>query len=328
MQVDRLWTGARIATLDPARPGLGVIEDGAIARTTAASPGSGPRAELPALEARERIDLEGRWVTPGLIDCHTHLVYGGNRAHEFELRLAGATYEEIARAGGGILSTVKATRAASEDELVAPGPAAARCADRRRRHHHRDQVGLWPGNGNRGPPAARRAPAGRDAAGLGGDDVPRRARPAARGRRRQGRLHRAPVRPDAARHRRAEAGRRGRRLHGRHRLQRRADGARVRGGKAPRPAGEAARRPALQPRRRQRWRRATARSRPITWNTPTRPAPPPWPRPGRWRCCCRAPSTSSARRRSRRSSCSASTARASPSPPTPIPAPRRSPRCC
>ena len=62
---------------------------------------------------------EGRWITPGLIDCHTHLVYGGDRAHEFELRLAGATYEEIARAGGGILSTVKATRAATEDELVA-----------------------------------------------------------------------------------------------------------------------------------------------------------------------------------------------------------------
>jgi len=64
------------------------------------------------------VDCEGRWITPGLIDCHTHLVHAGNRASEFELRLAGASYEEIARAGGGIVSTVAATRAASEDELV------------------------------------------------------------------------------------------------------------------------------------------------------------------------------------------------------------------
>ncbi len=119
MKVDRLWTNARIATLDPARPGLGIVEDAAIAASDGRVSWVGPRAEQPALEAAERIDLEGRWVTPGLIDCHTHLVYGGNRAHEFELRLAGATYEEIARAGGGIISTVKATRAASEEDLVA-----------------------------------------------------------------------------------------------------------------------------------------------------------------------------------------------------------------
>ena len=119
MQVDRLWTHARIATLDPARPGLGIIEDGAVAARDERIAWIGPRAEQPALEPKERVDLEGRWVTPGLIDCHTHLVYGGNRAQEFELRLAGTSYEEIARAGGGILSTVKATRAASEDELIA-----------------------------------------------------------------------------------------------------------------------------------------------------------------------------------------------------------------
>ena len=78
------------------------------------------RRDLPAdADAVERIDCEGRWITPGLVDCHTHLVYGGNRAHEFELRLTGASYEEIARAGGGIVSTVAATREASEDELVA-----------------------------------------------------------------------------------------------------------------------------------------------------------------------------------------------------------------
>ena len=77
-------------------------------------------------EAAETIDCEGRWITPGLIDCHTHLVYGGDRAREFELRLAGATYEEIARAGGGIVSTVRATRSASEDELLASARGASR----------------------------------------------------------------------------------------------------------------------------------------------------------------------------------------------------------
>ncbi len=77
-------------------------------------------SELPTgWDAADRIALDGRWITPGLIDCHTHLVYAGDRAHEFELRLAGASYEEIARAGGGIVSTVQATRAASEDDLVA-----------------------------------------------------------------------------------------------------------------------------------------------------------------------------------------------------------------
>ncbi len=119
MKVDRLWTNARIATLDPARPGLGIIESGTIAAQDGRIIWVGPKSEQPALETIERIDAEGRWITPGLIDCHTHLVYGGNRAHEFELRLGGATYEEIARAGGGILSTVKATRAASEERLVA-----------------------------------------------------------------------------------------------------------------------------------------------------------------------------------------------------------------
>jgi imidazolonepropionase len=119
MQVDRLWTGARIATLDPRRPGLGVIEDGAVAARDGRIAWVGARSDLPAWQAADHIDLEGRWVTPGLVDCHTHLVYAGNRAREFELRLAGASYEEIARAGGGILATVQATRAASQDELVA-----------------------------------------------------------------------------------------------------------------------------------------------------------------------------------------------------------------
>ena len=81
---------------------------------------AGPQGDLPAEHRRaERIDLEGRLVTPALIDCHTHLVHGGHRAAEFEMRLEGASYEEVARAGGGIVSTVSATRAADEDALLA-----------------------------------------------------------------------------------------------------------------------------------------------------------------------------------------------------------------
>lgn len=119
MQFDRLWRNARLATLAPVLPGLGVIEGGVIACRDGRIVHAGPEAGLPSGTAAEIIDCGGRWITPGLVDCHTHLVFGGNRAREFELRLAGASYEEIARAGGGILSTVKATRAASEDQLVA-----------------------------------------------------------------------------------------------------------------------------------------------------------------------------------------------------------------
>lgn len=119
MRCDRVWRHARLATLDPAREGLGIVENGLIAAADGRILYVGEAAGAPAFEAAESIDCEGRWITPGLIDCHTHLVFGGNRAHEFELRLAGASYEEIARAGGGIVSTMKATRAATEAELVA-----------------------------------------------------------------------------------------------------------------------------------------------------------------------------------------------------------------
>lgn len=120
MKFDTLWLDARLATLDPGRPGLGVVEHAAIGSRDGRIVFAGPASELPAdWDAAERVSLDGRWVTPGLIDCHTHIVHGGDRAHEFELRLAGASYEDIARAGGGIVSTVKATRAASEDSLVA-----------------------------------------------------------------------------------------------------------------------------------------------------------------------------------------------------------------
>ncbi|MFQ5953827.1 MAG: imidazolonepropionase [Kiloniellales bacterium] len=97
----------------------GALEGAAIAAAEGRILWVGPSRELPAFETEHRSDLEGRWVTPGLIDCHTHLVYAGDRAGEFEQRLQGATYEEIARAGGGIVSTVRATRAAGEDALLA-----------------------------------------------------------------------------------------------------------------------------------------------------------------------------------------------------------------
>ncbi|MEA3534315.1 imidazolonepropionase [Rhizobium sp. CC-YZS058] len=117
---DRVWRNARLATLDPRLPGLGLIEAGAIAVRDGRIAYVGPETELSlgAGEAGEVIDCEGRWITPGLIDCHTHLVHAGNRANEFEMRLAGATYEEVARAGGGIVSSVMALRAASEEQLL------------------------------------------------------------------------------------------------------------------------------------------------------------------------------------------------------------------
>jgi imidazolonepropionase len=118
MRFDRVWFNARLATL--AGDGLGMVESGAVAVKDGRIAFAGLAKDLPTgWDAAERIDCQGRWITPGLVDCHTHLVFGGDRAHEFELRLNGAGYEEIARAGGGIVSTVKATRAASEDELVA-----------------------------------------------------------------------------------------------------------------------------------------------------------------------------------------------------------------
>ena len=117
---DRIWFNARLATLRADRAGLGEIENGVIAVRDGRIAFAGAATEFSVdADATERIDCAGRWITPGLVDCHTHLVFGGNRAHEFELRLQGASYEEIARAGGGIVSTVAATRAASTDELIA-----------------------------------------------------------------------------------------------------------------------------------------------------------------------------------------------------------------
>jgi imidazolonepropionase len=115
-----LWRNARLVTLAAGKPGLGIVEKGAIVTEHGRIVFAGPESELPAsaIERADIIDLEGRWVTPGLVDCHTHIVYGGNRAREFEMRLEGATYEEVARAGGGIVSSVKATNALSLEGLI------------------------------------------------------------------------------------------------------------------------------------------------------------------------------------------------------------------
>ncbi|MFP5306773.1 MAG: imidazolonepropionase [Gammaproteobacteria bacterium] len=118
MHVDALWTHLHLATLDGA--GYGIVEDAAIAVRAGRIAWLGARADVPqALRAAQTHDGKGCWLTPGLIDCHTHLVWAGSRAGEFEQRLQGATYAQIAAAGGGIRATVRATRAASEDALVA-----------------------------------------------------------------------------------------------------------------------------------------------------------------------------------------------------------------
>jgi len=118
-EVDRVWRNAKLCTLAATRPGLGLVEDGVLMARGGRIVFAGRSSDAPAVQAGETVDCEGRLTTPGLVDCHTHLVYAGSRAREFAQRLAGASYAEIARAGGGIAATVRATRAASEAELLA-----------------------------------------------------------------------------------------------------------------------------------------------------------------------------------------------------------------
>jgi imidazolonepropionase len=116
---DGVWLNARLATMEEGEP-YGALHDGAIGVRSGQIVWLGPRKTLPDSVSRLATlhDAGGRWITPGLIDCHTHLVYAGDRAHEFELLLEGASYQDIARGGGGIASTVEATREASEEELL------------------------------------------------------------------------------------------------------------------------------------------------------------------------------------------------------------------
>nr|WP_036170300.1 imidazolonepropionase [Massilia sp. 9096] len=118
---DLLFTHARLATMaGGADDGYGIVEDGALAVKDGRIAWAGPRAHIPAhaRAAARAHDCKGMWLTPGLVDCHTHIVHAGNRSNEWEARLNGASYEDIAREGGGIMATVRATRAASDDELL------------------------------------------------------------------------------------------------------------------------------------------------------------------------------------------------------------------
>ncbi|MQU53672.1 MULTISPECIES: imidazolonepropionase [Pseudomonas] len=120
-----LWQHCNVATM--ANGTYSIIEDAALVTRDGYIEWLGPRQQLPTGEYGQTHGLEGAWVTPGLIDCHTHTVFGGNRSGEFEQRLQGVSYAEIAAAGGGIASTVRATRAASEDELFDSARQRLRC---------------------------------------------------------------------------------------------------------------------------------------------------------------------------------------------------------
>ncbi|NBB57127.1 imidazolonepropionase, partial [Pantoea vagans] len=117
MRVEAVWTGADLVTMRDGKYHL--IPQGALVVRAGRLVWVGPEAEMPAFVADQHHRLPGGIVTPGLVDCHTHLVFGGDRSQEFEQRLNGVSYAEIAAQGGGILSTVRATRAATEEELVA-----------------------------------------------------------------------------------------------------------------------------------------------------------------------------------------------------------------
>lgn len=116
---DSVWQNARILTMSESQRDLLPIEDGLIAARNGKIVWLGTKSSAPKFECDNIVDCQNRLITPGLIDCHTHLVYGGSRADEFEQRLLGKSYEEIARSGGGIISTVKATRAATKADLIA-----------------------------------------------------------------------------------------------------------------------------------------------------------------------------------------------------------------
>ena len=154
---DILWTNVNLATMAAGGAPYGAIENGALAIKDGRIAWVGAASELPHRDADEVVDGAGGWLTPGLIDCHTHLVFAGDRSGEFEQRLKGVSYEEIARAGGGIARTVAATRQASHVGAGRHGRAPACLPARRRRDHGRDQVRLRPRSRHRDQDARGRA---------------------------------------------------------------------------------------------------------------------------------------------------------------------------
>ena len=320
---DRLLVDCNIATMTG--DGLGVVTNGAIGIADGKIVRVGKRTELAGFRAREVTALGGAWVTPGLIDCHTHLIFGGNRADEHAMRRAGATYEQIAKAGGGIASTVKKTSAASDDALLASARGRLRRARGGRVHDSRGQDWLWPRRRQRAAAAPARRATRRRAVG------PNRAHPARASR--HSRRPEGPPCPLSGRdHRQAHPRRREnrgdadrRRLLRHHRLYPRRSGAAVQGRRRARPPGPPSRRAIVEPERAPRSPPNIARSPPTILNISTKRGPRRWRPPGRLRCCCRAPSTRSRKRRSRRSTCCASTRCRWRSRPIATPAPRR---CC
>lgn len=127
MHFDRLWINTHLISMEATGVPYGCLQDAAIASSEGRISWIGQMSALPkSLQANETIDLQGRWLSPGLIDCHTHLVFGGHRAQEFAQRLKGVSYQEIAAKGGGILSTLAATRNATEQELFHSAEQRAR----------------------------------------------------------------------------------------------------------------------------------------------------------------------------------------------------------
>jgi hypothetical protein len=316
---DRLFTGCSIATMDPAVPGpFGAIEDGAIAVQDGRIVRIGRRVEMAGMRAHARESLGGAWVTPGLVDCHTHLVFGGNRAAEFEQRLGGASYEEIARAGGGIMSTVKATRGSSSGELIASGRERLRALMK----SGVTTVEIKTGYGLDTATELRLLNAIKALAA----SEPVRIVPTLLA------LHALP--PEYADRRAdyvqmvvdemlpAAAGSVGadRCLSGADRLYSRRGRDAVQGGEPAWPQGQAARRPAQQWRRRGPCGAVSARCRPIISSMSTRRAWPPWPRQAPSRCCCPVPTIRCRRLPRHRSSCSAGMACRWRSAPTATPA--------